>query len=326
MSFFASKSSSSGWRAPSLAKALGAAVAALGLASLTSLAPGVEAGRAAGQYETVLDNSLASAMMMALIDENNVMILDKTEGNRARTADNKPVWGAIMSLADNTPRALELISNPFCASGFTLGNGSWVVVGGNNPVGYGGATVQPTNVYGDYDGRTAIRIMDPNTDSSKLFWNDNSSFMDSQRWYPGVEVLADGSAIILGGSTTGGFINRNYPNVDPAFSTQSQGSLQNLLAGAANPTWEFFPSKGNARAVNNFMVTTSGEFFLSPAFFSDRPLLIYFSLSRPQHVSTHVPHAQWSHVHAGQLQHDTVELHQRGREQRLPQPRRHAWS
>ncbi|MCO5614100.1 hypothetical protein L7F22_068381 [Adiantum nelumboides] len=264
MSFFASKSSSSGWRAPSLAKALGAAVAALGLASLTSLAPGVEAGRAAGQYETVLDNSLASAMMMALIDENNVMILDKTEGNRARTADNKPVWGAIMSLADNTPRALELISNPFCASGFTLGNGSWVVVGGNNPVGYGGATVQPTNVYGDYDGRTAIRIMDPNTDSSKLFWNDNSSFMDSQRWYPGVEVLADGSAIILGGSTTGGFINRNYP-------TSIQPSQRNR--------------RDRCRTFSQALRTPPGSSSLP------RATRVPSTTSWPQHVSTHVPHA-----------------------------------
>lgn len=291
-----SRSTSSGWRAPSLAKAFAAAAVALGFAALTSLAPGVEAGRAAGQFETVLDDSLASAMMLALIDENNVMILDKVENNRARTADNKPVWGAIMSLTDNTPRAVELISNPFCASGFTLGNGSWVVVGGNNPVGYGGATVQPNNVYNDFDGRNAIRIMDPQTDAANLFWNDNSSFMDSQRWYPGVEVLADGSAIIIGGSTSGGFINRNTPNVDPAFETQSYGSLQNLLLGAANPTWEFFPSKGNARAVNSFMVSTSGE--------SERDRCLTFATcleltrpifdppsSRSQHVSPHVPHA-----------------------------------
>jgi hypothetical protein len=33
-----------------------------------------------------------------------------------------------------------------------------------------------------------------------------------------------------------------------------------------------------------------------------------FTLSRSQHVPTHVPHAQWKAVHASKLQHDFVGL------------------
>lgn len=46
----------------------------------------------------------------------------------------------------------------------------------------------------------------------------------NRRWYPEVETLADGSAIIIGGDEWGGFVNDEGQN---------------------NPTYEYYPNKGD---------------------------------------------------------------------------------
>lgn len=229
----------------------------------TTVLAGTQCNAPVGGFQVVQPDSQASGMMMALIDEENVMIIDKSENNRARiNGGDKPVWGVVMSLNDFSIRALDMITNPFCASGAVLGNGTWMVAGGNQAVSYGGAAIENISPgqapYQDYSGNKAIRLMDPQNNAADLNWNDNTTFMDSMRWYPGIEVMTDGSVLLIGGATGGGYINRNTPNTDPAFEAGGQGSLQNLAAGGANPTWEFFPSKGNQPAINNFMVTTSG--------------------------------------------------------------------
>jgi hypothetical protein len=224
--------------------------------------PQSSAAASPGGFEVIQPDSLASAMMMALIDENNVMIIDKSENNggaphSALLSNGNPVWGAVMSLTDYSMRGLEMTTNPFCASGAVLGNGSWIVAGGNQGVGYGGNATGTGTVasgpYMDSDGRLAIRMMNPNSNSGALSWIDNAAQMTSYRWYPGIEVMTDGSVLLIGGATGGGYINRNYPNTEPAY----QGA--NLASGGANPTWEFYPQKGNSPTINNFMVLTSGE-------------------------------------------------------------------
>jgi hypothetical protein len=52
--------------------------------------------------------------------------------------------------------------------------------------------------------------------------------MTSRRWYPMVEVLPDGSMIIIGGDKNGGYVN---------------------TAAQDNPTYEFFPPKGDGHAI-----------------------------------------------------------------------------
>lgn len=71
--------------------------------------------------------------------------------------------------------------------------------------------------------------------------------MQKRRWYSAAESLADGTIAIIGGFVNGGYINRNQPNTDPAYS-----------GGAAEPTYEFYPSNGQAPQIMNFMVKTSG--------------------------------------------------------------------
>lgn len=242
-------------------KLASAALAILGLAS--SLA-GVDAAATPGGFEVVQPNSLASAMMMALIDENNVMIIDKAENNGAQgsyLSNGKPVWGAVMSLQDFSMRGVDMTTNPFCASGAVMGNGSWMVAGGNQGVGYGGASTNVTTSAGPYqdaDGRLAIRLLNPSANAANLAWIDNAAQMTSPRWYPGIEVMTDGSVLLIGGATGGGYINRNYPNTDPAFQGGPGSSVTQLNQGGANPTWEFYPAKGNAPTINEFMRLTSG--------------------------------------------------------------------
>lgn len=224
------------------------------------------------QYEVVVQDSYASAMMLGLANQNTAFIFDKVEDNKHRTGSGKPTWASMVNLDDNSVRGVDATTNPFCAGGINLGNGSYIVVGGNSAVNYGGGGVKnqdgsqspgPFAPYQDYDGRRVVRLMEPNEDSSKLTWIDeynSPNQMDSPRWYPAVEGLPDGSAVLIGGATNGGFINRNYPNVDPAYATESANPNANdWEQGGANPSYEFWPPTNKPKpAVHDFMVKTSG--------------------------------------------------------------------
>ncbi|CAD6892987.1 unnamed protein product [Tilletia controversa] len=235
--------------------------------------------RCAGQYQVINTDSIASAMMMGLLNQKTVWILDKTEGNPRKNANGRSYWASFLDLTTNQVYPADTTTNAFCAGGTTLGNGTWLVAGGNQPVDQGGAPTNialPSGVYQDGDGRKAVRIIEPNAFSANdpnLAWIDNYTpnatnnhfgaglQMQSWRWYPGVEPLADGSAVLIGGANNGGYINRNTPNTDPAFAYPPGvfGNLdgENLYYGGANPTYEFWPSKGDLKIVN-FMNTTSG--------------------------------------------------------------------
>jgi hypothetical protein len=138
-----------------------------------------------------------------------------------------------------------------------LPNASYAVFGGNSAVGPGGndsdtgssTTFDPE--YNDYDGRRAIRIItscEGSVTQAPCSWYDaeNGLQMQVQRWYPAAEALPNGTIVLIGGFTSGGYINRNLPNVDPTYE-----------GGQATPTFEFFPSTG-APQVMQFMTKTSG--------------------------------------------------------------------
>jgi hypothetical protein len=161
-------------------------------------------------------------------------------------------------LGSQTATPMDVQTNPFCAAGMHLPNGSFATFGGNNAVGPGGDNSAPNSTtafdptYQDYGGTRAIRIISPCTgdvNSPQCSWYDspNGLQMAKSRWYPGAEPLADGTVVLIGGFTAGGYINRNYPNTDPAYE-----------GGAAEPTFEFYPSRSQTPQVMNFMVNTSG--------------------------------------------------------------------
>lgn len=163
----------------------------------------------------------------------------------------------IRDIATSTATTMDMSTNTFCASGMHLPNGSFATFGGNSAVTTLGKTASPFDpLYGDFDGQLAIRILNPCEQTGQCNWFDNSSTlaMQKKRWYSAAESLADGSVAIIGGFVNGGYINRNWPNNDPVY----EGHGLDDGTGAAEPTYEFFPSNNRKPVLMNFMVATSG--------------------------------------------------------------------
>jgi hypothetical protein len=69
--------------------------------------------------------------------------------------------------------------------------------------------------------------------------------MQAKRWYSTAESLADGSVVMIGGMTGGGYINRNTPNDN----CDSHGAAEN--------TYEYWPARGDKQYLK-FLCKTSG--------------------------------------------------------------------
>lgn len=55
------------------------------------------------------------------------------------------------ALDSNTARPMDIVTNTFCAGGNVLGNGTWVNVGGNQGVTYGGLQAASQDGGGPFD-------------------------------------------------------------------------------------------------------------------------------------------------------------------------------
>ena len=160
-------------------------------------------------------------MQLAIISATHALIVDKVEHNPI-TVDGHPAWGALYHLKDHSVTPLRMQSNSFCAGGSFLGNGTLINVGGNPVVN----THTSSADFGDLDGLQAIRIFEPcdspNVGSCVMYENHARLRMATPRWYNTVVRMTDGSAMIIGGSKKGGWINNATVN---------------------NPTIEYFPPK-----------------------------------------------------------------------------------
>ncbi|ORX39085.1 glyoxal oxidase precursor [Kockovaella imperatae] len=182
----------------------------------------------------------ASAQQMFLGRPDRVYIVDKTERNNI-TVDGHPGWATEYDLQTNTFRPMAVLSNSFCAGGTVLGNGTWLNVGGNQAIEMGGVSppgISQTgqNPYGDWDGGKALRLLDPCDDETCEWLDDPALYLTSRRWYPTLETLEDGTAIIFGGCEWGGYVN---------FANNNQN----------NPTVEFWPSRGEPFTLD-FLIKT----------------------------------------------------------------------
>ncbi|KAF9265608.1 hypothetical protein L218DRAFT_986303 [Marasmius fiardii PR-910] len=161
-----------------------------------------------------------NAMQLAVVTERTVLIIDKVEHNPL-TVDGHPAWASEYDLHTHNVKPVRLQSNSFCAGGSFLGNGTLVNVGGNPVVeDHTGAAD-----FGDVDGIQAIRLYhpcDPVDEECSFYENPARIRMASSRWYPTVLRISDGSAMIIGGSIKGGWINNATVN---------------------NPTIEYYPPK-----------------------------------------------------------------------------------
>ncbi|KAI9449470.1 glyoxal oxidase, partial [Russula earlei] len=197
-------------------------------------------------------NTLVSAMMMFVVSPDKVYILDKVEGNPYQI-NGHSLYAVVWDITSRTPTPIDVQTNAFCAAGMHLPNGSYALFGGNAAIGPGGDNSAPGStatfdpIYKDYDGTRAIRIFNSCDENTPCTFSDNSTQLAKRRWYPAAEPLGDGTVVLVGGFVAGGYINRNYPNTDPAYE-----------GGAAEPTYEFFPPGSQSPQIMNFMVKTSG--------------------------------------------------------------------
>ncbi|KAF9524921.1 copper radical oxidase [Crepidotus variabilis] len=219
-------------------------------------------GASPGKFEDG-GNTLISAMMLFLGNEEKVYMLDKAEMNAAQI-NGHPAWGSVWDIESREATAMDVRTNTFCSSGMHLPNGSYVTFGGNSAVGPGGNLGSQANPGGftaswdstiqDFDGTKSIRILNPckssdNFNSQACQWFDDPSILSlkKSRWYSAAEATGEGKVIVIGGFVNGGYVNRNYPNIDPV----SEG-------GAAEPTYEYYPAMNGDPQIFQFLVKTSG--------------------------------------------------------------------
>ncbi|SCZ96458.1 BZ3500_MvSof-1268-A1-R1_Chr8-2g10206 [Microbotryum saponariae] len=211
------------------------------LAPFPSSSRFARAGRAgkANTFEIVGETG-ASAQQLFLGTPNKVYIVDKTENNTAQVAGHA-AWAVEYDILKNTYRPLDVITNSFCAGGNSLGNGSWINLGGNQAITTGGTnTSDGTGAYKDYAGGRTVRILTPSDDGGAEWYEDKYG-MPVNRWYPYIETLETGDVVIFGGELYGGFVNDvgGHQNV-PTYSLLNS---------------EYWPSRG-APVNSTFLATT----------------------------------------------------------------------
>ena len=162
-----------------------------------------------------------AAMQLAIISQSHAIIIDKVEHNPL-TVDNHPAWGALFNLNTYAVKALHMKSNSFCAGGSFLGNGTLIDVGGNPVVETHTAPLD----FGDTDGTQGVRLFHPceagDAADCDMYEYPARVRLTSPRWYNTVVRIQDGSAMIIGGSRRGGWMNNATTN---------------------NPTIEYYPPK-----------------------------------------------------------------------------------
>lgn len=179
------------------------------------------ARRDSGWTLTQAGSTGVNAMQLAIISDSHAMVIDKVEHNPL-VINGHPAWGALYNLRTHSVKPLSMQSNSFCASGSFLGNGTMLNVGGNPVV----EDFTNSTDFGDVNGIQAVRLFHPcdseDVDSCDIFDDPSRIRLASPRWYNTVVRISDGSAMILGGSTEGGWMNNATVN---------------------NPTIEYYPPK-----------------------------------------------------------------------------------
>lgn len=181
----------------------------------------------------IIGKSGVSAMQLVLIDDHRLILLDKAENN-AMQVNGHASWGQIYDykLGQNIP--LDMLTNTFCAAGSFLSNGSLVSTGGNP------AIVK----YDSQNGYQAIRIFDTTCETNCNFYeNPTRSHLTSNRWYPTTVRLPDGGVLIAGGDEVGEFTTGTKTN---------------------NPTYEFFPPRGDGKQIGMKFLNDTLPFNLFP--------------------------------------------------------------
>jgi hypothetical protein len=171
----------------------------------------------AGKF-SIIGEAGVGAMLTVQATPNTVFIVDKTQKNALQVGGHS-AWAAAYDLRTNTIRPMDIRTNTFCAAGVILGDGTILNAGGDL------ASEYPMDgINGSIDGLRRLRTLTPRDDGACQWIDSADSLMNSNRWYPTLEVLEDGSSVIIGGSLEGGYVNPKD-----------------------NPTYEYYPSRGAER-------------------------------------------------------------------------------
>ena len=123
------------------------------------------------------------------------MLNNNQSEHNALTVDGHIAWAAELNLNTQAIRALNPLSNTWCATGSFLGNGTLLSSGGN-PVVITGMSVSrcPPLSSGKYllpacclgqNGLQALRLFTPCTDGTCDIFEDPANLhLTSNRWYP----------------------------------------------------------------------------------------------------------------------------------------------
>ncbi|KAI3472789.1 hypothetical protein Pfo_031204 [Paulownia fortunei] len=197
-------------------------LALLLLLPLTLAAPG------GGKWNLLLSNIGVSAMHMQLLNNDRVVIFDRTDfgpsnislpNNQCRNDPNDltlkvdcTAHSVEYDVASNSIRPLNVLTDVWCSSGAAMPDGSLMQTGGFN------------------DGDHNVRVYKPCTDDS-CDWQEFDTVLTQRRWYATNHILPDGRQIIVGGR--GQFSYEFYP--------KQAGADQSY-----NLPYEFYPKKAGA--------------------------------------------------------------------------------
>jgi hypothetical protein len=166
----------------------------------------------------VIGDSKVVCIHTALLPDSKILCAERPHEDpyqpNSKTNGRVSVEIDLLAPGGVTATVREVQENPFCAGHAQMADGNILMIGGEN------------GTFGD-----SGRINDPNsgaaflTDGKKgvrVFINELSEWemkapITTERWYPTVATLADGSSIIIGGST-GSF---DYDKVSSNILTQS---------------------------------------------------------------------------------------------------------
>jgi len=136
-----------------------------------------------GQYE-LRGTTGVSAMQMSVVDDRYVIIFDKAEHNPLKTSDGNNAWSALYDSSTHTVRALQLVTNSFCAGElypllscivtrcfriFISADHRWGWLGNGTLINYGG---NPMENIPSGNGIMGIRLFTPQPDGGGEVFDD----------------------------------------------------------------------------------------------------------------------------------------------------------
>ncbi|KAL2504017.1 glyoxal oxidase-related protein [Abeliophyllum distichum] len=155
------------------------------------------ADAAGGKWDLLLSNIGISAMHMQLLNNDKVVIFDRTDFGPSNISlpngncrnDPKDLTLKIDCTAHsveydvtaNSVRPLMVLTNTLCSSGAVMPDGTLMQTGGYN------------------DGDHNVRTFKPCNNNNSCDWQEINNVLTQRRWYATNHILPDGRQIIIGG-------------------------------------------------------------------------------------------------------------------------------